>query len=42
MNNQRVEINKENMERILQEMINSANKDFKIKLRKKLSIFDFQ
>lgn len=41
MNNQRLQINKENFEMVLQEMINSASKDFKIKLSKNLSIFDF-
>lgn len=41
MNNQRLQINKENFEMILQEMINSANNDFKIKLSEKLSKFDF-
>jgi len=41
MDNQRLQISKENFEMILHAMINFANINFKIKLSEKLSKFDF-
>ncbi len=41
MNNQRLEMSKENFEIVLQKMINYAKEYYEIKLSKKLSKFDF-